>query len=187
MRTMNIVLAVGPTSQSPRQVHNILSREGRDLLWLFPVLLCSFPPCSWRSVEEKPPYKVQHVQRDEVIVAFFIWPMSNRNTGISAPITLSQNKALMFLLSLRHTEVPAFAILLRTLCKKTTNYNQGAHNHSLTHMHTQCMCSQTHSATLSFHQVWDIPAARCLSFPLRSTHSGLVNVLKFHIGFSYLH
>lgn len=33
-RIINIVLAVGPTSPSPRQVHNILGREGRDLLWL---------------------------------------------------------------------------------------------------------------------------------------------------------
>lgn len=40
-RIINIVLAMRLTSPSPRQVHNNLSREGRDLLWLFsnPLLL----------------------------------------------------------------------------------------------------------------------------------------------------
>ena len=60
-RIINIVLAVGLTSPSPRQVHNILGREGRDLLWLFSNPLLFFPPCSLRSVAGKTLYNMQHV------------------------------------------------------------------------------------------------------------------------------
>lgn len=44
---------MGPTSPSPRQVHNILSREGRDPPWLFfkPPLFFS-RSCLPRSVAE---------------------------------------------------------------------------------------------------------------------------------------
>lgn len=39
---INSVLAVGRRSPSFKKVHNSLSREGRDLLWLFTNLFCSF-------------------------------------------------------------------------------------------------------------------------------------------------
>lgn len=65
---------MGPTSPSPRQVHNILGREGRDLLWIFPMLFCSFPSRSLRSVAEKTLYNMQHVRLVQAIVAFFIQP-----------------------------------------------------------------------------------------------------------------
>lgn len=57
-RVINIVLAMGPTSPSPRQVHNILGREGRDPLWLFSNPLLFFSLLAHRVQWQK--ITVQH-------------------------------------------------------------------------------------------------------------------------------
>lgn len=88
---------MGPTSPSPRQAHNILGREGRDLLWIFPMLFCSFPS-RYRDREQKRLCTTCSMCTSfRQSLNFSYSQMSNRNISnlLRKVITLSQIKLLL--------------------------------------------------------------------------------------------